>query len=293
VLALLSAASWGTGDFFGGLATRRVHVLVALLATQLVGAALAITMVVVSGESAPQTSATLWAAAAGISGLIGLGALYLGLSRGTMGLVAPLSAVIAATVPAIVAMVSGEPVAGLVLVGMLFALAAVVAVAIPDRHAVPDAVRQSRGTRLGGWLLIVTAGFGFAGFFLGVDHAADLGGPVWWTLAAARSASTVLIVLILAGLIVGARAPNAQGARAVMASLAASAVGDTGGNLFFILSRAETTLAVSVVLSSLFPVSTVVLARVVLHERISRLALLGVVLAVFGVALIGVGSTAG
>ncbi len=270
-----------------------MHVLVALLATQLVGAALAITVVVVTGESAPQTSATLWAAAAGISGLIGLGALYLGLSRGTMGLVAPLSAVIAATVPAIVGMVSGEPVDSLVLVGMMFALAAVVAVAMPDRHAVPEAVHQSPGTRFGGWLLIVTAGLGFAGFFLGVDQASELGGPAWWTLAAARSISTVLIVLILAGLLVGARGPSTLGARAVMPLLVLSAVGDTGGNLFFILSRAETTLAVSVVLSSLFPVSTVVLARVVLHERLSRLALVGVVLAVCGVVLIGVGSTAG
>ena len=72
-----------------------------------------------------------------------------------------------------------------------------------------------------------------------------------------------------------------------------SAVGDTGGNLFFVLSRSETTLAISVVLSSLYPVSTAILARVVLHERLSRAALVGVALAVCGVVFIGIGSTTG
>ncbi|MCY7417752.1 MAG: DMT family transporter, partial [Chloroflexi bacterium] len=211
----------------------------------------------------------------------------------TWGRAPPLCGASPATVPPMGGMVSAEPVDGLVLVGMLFALAAVVAVAMPDRHAIPDVVPRSRATRLGGWLLIVTAGLGFAGFFLCVDQASELGGPAWWTLAAARSISMVLIVLILAGLLLAARGPSTQGARAVMPLLVASAVGDTGGNLFFILSRAETILAVSVVLSSLFPVSTVVLARVVLHERLSRLALVGVMLAVCGVVLIGVGSIAG
>ncbi len=73
----------------------------------------------------------------------------------------------------------------------------------------------------------------------------------------------------------------------------ASAIGDTCGNLFFVLSRSETTLAVSVVLSSLYPVSTAVLARFVLGERLSRIALIGVGLAIGGVVLIGYGSTTG
>ncbi len=293
MLALLSAASWGTGDFFGGLATRRAHVLVALVATQALGAALSVLMVVVSAEPIPEVTALVWAAAAGASGLVGLASLFLALSRGTMGLVAPLTAVIAAAVPALIGVATGDELDAAEMLGMLLALAAVVAVAMPDREGRPGGLTSSRSGRVAEWGLVLFAGLGFAGFFLGVDRAHQLGAGPWWTLATSRTTSLGVIALLGAVLLLLGRAPSVSGTRSVLPLLAASALGDTGGNLFFVLSRSETTLAVSVVLSSLYPVSTAILARLVLHERMSRLALVGVVAAICGVVLIGIGSTAG
>jgi drug/metabolite transporter (DMT)-like permease len=248
----------------------------------------------------------LSAAAGGASGLVGLAGLFLALSRGAMGLVAPLTAVIAAAVPAVIGIIHGDRPDPLVLVGMLLALAAVVAVAMPERtgsttHGVleggPDgpghAASNGRTRQLGEWALILMAGLGFAGFFLGVDRASDQGSGVWWTLAGARLASVALIAILTAGLVIAGRMPQLHGSRAVLPLLVVSAVGDTGGNLFFVLSRAATTLSVAVVLSSLYPVTTAVLARAVFHERLSRLAVVGVILAVSGVVLIGLGSTTG
>jgi drug/metabolite transporter (DMT)-like permease len=268
---------------------------VALVATQALGAVLSVLMVVVSGEAAPEPAALLWAAAAGASGLIGLAGLFLALSRGTMGLVAPLTAVIAATVPALVGVFSGDQMEPPTMLGMLLALVAVVAVAMPDRAGTPRdlTASRSRSGRLAEWGLVLSAGLGFAGYFLGVDQAHQLGAEPWWTLATSRTASLCIIALLCVLLLLLGRAPSVSGTRAVLPLLAASAVGDTGGNLFFVLSRSETTLAISVVLSSLYPVSTAILARIVLHERLSPVAIAGVVLAVCGVVLIGIGSTVG
>ena len=278
----------------------------ALVATQAFGATLAVSMVVVSDEARPSDPALFWAGAAGASALLGLAGLFLALSRGTMGLVAPLTAVIAAAVPAIIGVMGGDWPDPAVLLGMLLALAAVVAVAMPGRRGagsgptadhgmdgLVDDAATGRTGRLGEWALILMAGLGFAGFFLGVDRATDEGSGVWWTLAAARLSSLSIIVIVTVVLAVAGRAPSIHGMRAVLPLLVLSAVGDTGGNLFFVLSRAETTLAVAVILSSLYPVSTAILARAVLHERLSRLATTGVVLAVVGVVLIGMGSTTG
>jgi len=291
-LALLSAASWGTGDFFGGLATRRAHVLVALVATQAVGAVLSLSMVVISGEAMPAASALAWACLAGASGVLGLAGLFLALARGTMGLVAPLTAVIAATVPAVVGVARGDPLDQNVALGLLLALAAVALVAMPDRGRT-SAVAIGSHSRSGEWALIAIAGLGFAGFFLGVDQAHGDGAGAWWTLASARWTSLAVLLVVSGALFVAGRAPSARGIRGVLPLVAVSAIGDTGGNLFFVLSRSETTLAVSVVLSSLYPVSTAILARVVLQEHLSRLALMGVALAIGGVVLIGLGSTSG
>lgn len=250
-------------------------------------------MVVVSAEPVPGVTALLWAAAAGTSGLIGLTSLFLALSRGTMGLVAPLTAVIAAAVPALIGVATGDQLDPAATLGMLLALAAVVAVATPDRDGTTGGLTRSRTGRLAEWGLVMFAGLGFAGFFLGVDRALALGAGPWWTLAMSRTTSLCIIALLGAILVLMGRAPSVSGTRAVLPLLAVSAIGDTGGNLFFVLSRSETTLAISVVLSSLYPVSTAILARLVLQERLSRQAFLGVVLAVCGVVLIGIGSTRG
>lgn len=290
LLALASAASWGAADFAGGLTTRLSSNVVAVLLTQGVGLILASGLLLASGEPAPPAEALWWAAAAGISGAIGLPLFYLALSRGTMGLVAPLTALLGATIPAVVGLLSGDQAGPLILGGMVAALAAVVLIAMPDRRLGSPVLATYHGSRGREWLLIIGASLGFAGFFLCVDASQAAGGGVWWPLWVVKLAGVgVIFAAVVLALPVGRLPALRLGAAAlVVGSLAG--VADLGGNLFFVLAMAAGDLAIAVVLSSLYPVGTALLARAILHERLGPLRLAGVALAITGVALIGLGS---
>jgi drug/metabolite transporter (DMT)-like permease len=270
-------------------------VLVALLVGQSVGLVLSVTLLLLSAEARPPDAALGWAVLAGTLGVGGLGCLYLALSRGTMGIVAPLSAVIAATVPAIVGIAGGDRLGSLVIAGMVAALAAVVIITLPDRRLGTPMLPTYHGSRVREGLLIVGAGLGFAGFFLGIDASHAEGGAIWWPLLGVRTAGLTLVTsatLVLVGL---RRAPRMRVGPAALAMASLAALGDLGGNLFFLLASGqdERELGVVVVLASLYPVATALLARLVLHERLGRVRLAGVALAVAGVALISLGKVVG
>jgi drug/metabolite transporter (DMT)-like permease len=272
-------------------------VLVALLLVQAFGTAITVFAVVLAVEPMPAPGPLVWAGAGGIGGLAGLAGLYLALSRGTMGLVAPATALIAATLPALVGLARGDAASPLLLVGMLAGLAAVVLISIPEPSAEPPVafpagVPASAATRtgIGDWALIVVAGLGFASFYLGLDRAHAEGGGVWWSLLAVRVAAFSMAVAVTAALAAVRRAPPLAVAGSVLPMATLAALGDSGGNLFYILARAETSLSIAVVLGSLYPVSTALLARLVLRERLSPLRMAGVALAVIGVALISLGA---
>ena len=161
-LALISAALWGAGDFAGGIATRLSSNLIAVLGGQTVGLFFSLVLLTISAETRPGAEAIGWAIAAGVSGALALFAFYLALSRGTMGLVAPLTALIAAAIPALVGLARGDGASELVLLGMGAALAAVAVIALPDRSSVVTEVPPRQRARLHEWLLIVLAGLGFA-----------------------------------------------------------------------------------------------------------------------------------
>jgi drug/metabolite transporter (DMT)-like permease len=271
-----------------------VPVLLSVFAVQAIGTVLVLLFVLASGEAATDAASLTWAAAAGLGGLLGVTALYLALSRGTMGLIAPLSGVIAAAVPVVVSVARGNPLHPAAMVGMLLALAAVAAVAMPAAgDAAPSGRHPDTPERVLEWLLAGVAGIGFAAYFLGVDRAHSEGAGTWWTLFVARGAGLVVVTGFIVTLAATRRLPSFQGAVAAAPILTLSAVGDLGGNLFYVLALGETTLAIAVVLSSLYPVMTALLARAFLGERLTRTALLGVMLAIAGVVLIGVGTTAG
>jgi drug/metabolite transporter (DMT)-like permease len=276
-------------------------VLLALVLGQAFGGALTAVAVLVTRETIPDVLPLAWSGAAGLGGLVGLACLYLALSRGTMGLVAPLTALIAAVLPASVGLVAGEAAPPILLVGMVVALAAVVVISLPERELVPppdataaaSASTSITGARGQEWLLIALSGLGFACFYLGVDRAHASGGGVWWTLAGVRIAALTAAVLVIVVMFAMHRGPSMRVTRTLLPLTVLAAVGDTGGNLFYILARSAGTLSTTVVLASLYPVSTTVLARVLLGERLSRTRLLGVALAVLGVALIGLGAVEG
>ncbi len=288
--------SWGIGDFAGGIASRRSNVLVTLLMTQVIGLLATAGLLALSSEELPRVTALAWAGLAGLSGVAGLGSLYLALSRGTMGLVAPLAALVGAALPALVGIVNGEHASPVLLSGMVLALCAVVVISLPDSTSAAQAAERGTSAR-SELLLILFSGFGFAGFYLFIDQSRANGGETWWPILIVRLAGLSIVLAGLVGLIVRSAArgrgdrPSLRVPLTLLPLLVLSGLGDLGGNLFFLLANAAGSLAVAVVLSSLYPVVTALLARVFLHERLSRLRLVGVGAAIGGVLLIAVGQT--
>lgn len=261
-----------------------------MLLAQATGLVLATGLLLVSSEPLPGAEALAWAAAAGVSGSIGLGAFYLALSRGTMGLVAPLTALIAAAVPALIGIATGDQTGPLVLAGMISALAAVALISLPGSAPGTPALPTFHGSRAREWLLIVTGGLGFAGFFLCIDASHAAGGAIWWPLATVKVAGTLSVGAVCLALVAASRGPDLRLGRAALLMGCLAGLGDLGGNLFFVLASDVGELAIVVIISSLYPVSTALLARTFLHERLGRLRTAGVALAVGGVVLIGMGS---
>jgi drug/metabolite transporter (DMT)-like permease len=272
-LALGASLSWGLGDFLGGLKSRTLHVLTVLVVSQVFGLAAALTWLVASGDSFPGWSATALAAAAGASGCLGIATLYRGMAIGAMGIVAPISAV-SAVIPFVVGIGSGERPGALQIVGILVALTGV---AVASREP-----RAQGGGRAAGIGLALTAALGFGLYFVFADRAADQSVP--YAVATARGTS--LVLSLVAALVVGA---SLRPGRAALPALAAAGLCDVGANMLFSIATTRGFLSIVSVLAALYPVTTVVLAALVLRERVARSQRFGVVGALVGAALITAG----
>jgi len=239
--------------------------------------------------------------AAGSAGVIGLGAFYYALSHGTMGVVAPLSALIGAGLPVIVGLVYGETIDATRGLGMVAALTAVVLISLPGGERTTD---EKRLVRIDVHQLpfVLIAGVGFGLFFIFLSQG-TMHGETWWPLVIVRLVGLAWTMLAV-GLSVARsrerswmrRADVVLGlprlrARALPVGLLVTLVlitgaGDLGGNTFFVLAARVDALSVAVVLSSLYPVVTAILAAAFLHERLRALQIAGVVLASLSVPLL-------
>jgi drug/metabolite transporter (DMT)-like permease len=255
------------------LKSRTLHVLTVLVLSQIVGLAAALTWVAASGDGFPGWSATAWAAAAGASGCVGIGTLYRGMAIGAMGIVAPISAV-AAVIPFTVGIASGERPSALQVIGILLALAGVGVASREPSH--------QGGGRADGIGLALVAALAFGLYFVCADRAADDSIP--YAVATARGVS--LLLALVAALVVGA---SLRPGRATLPALATVGLCDVGANMLFSLATTRGFLSVVSVLSALYPVATVVLAALVLHERVAPIQRSGVAVALVGAALITVG----
>ncbi|MBA2488362.1 MAG: EamA family transporter [Chloroflexi bacterium] len=271
-----------------------MSVVVSLTLTQLTGITATVVLVAASGEAVPGGLALAWAALAGASGVCGLGAFYIALARGTMGLVAPLAALIAAAVPAVVGLANGAAQTPPLLAGIATALLAVVLISLPARGgstgSTDGRATTASSTGISNELsLVLLAGLGFAGFFLAIDQARAAGGETWWPIMMVRAAGLAVVALLLVVMAARRRFPSYRFPLRLLPLFVLSGLGDLGGNLFFLLANAQGDLAIAVVLSSLYPIVTALLARLFLHERLNALRTAGVGLAVVGVVLIAVG----
>jgi drug/metabolite transporter (DMT)-like permease len=266
-LALGASVAWGASDFLGGLASRRMPVLVVLLGAQLVGLALAAAVWVTTGPELPGADVIAPGAAAGLAELLGFACLYRGLAIGEMTAVAPLAA-LTAVLPVVVAVGGGEHLAALEVGGMVLAIggSALTAADPADRRVV-------RGAGLG-----LAAALCFGAFFVLLGNASEAGG------AAAVLSGRVASVAVLAMLV--GRPRGASPARRDAGLIAALGALDVAANLAYAVAATGGADASVAVLASLYPLTTVLLARALLRERLGASRLAGVVAVLGGIALI-------
>jgi drug/metabolite transporter (DMT)-like permease len=273
LLALSAALSWGVSDFLGGVTSRRLPLLWVLLATQTVG--LAVALPIAAARTSPEfDTPTLAAAIAGsLSGLVGIAGLYRAIALGVGSIAAPISAT-GAALPVVFGLVRGEPTTGLQELGMVFALFGVV---VASRTGEEQA-HLGRDARIGVGFAVMAA-LGFGGFFILLHEASAH--DVFWAVSVQRATGALVI-----GLMVLVRRPAFQVRWSDAPWLVMVGVLDQAANVLYGLASTVGLVSLSAVLASLYPMVTVVLARLVLNERISSVQKSGVALALTGVALV-------
>jgi uncharacterized membrane protein len=260
LLALCSAAAYGAGDFCGGLSSRRASALLVVGGSQLVGLVVALVLAFALGGHLTMADVG-WAAVGGIAGAGGLGIFYRALADGSMSVVAPVTAVCTAAVPVLAGLAGGDVVGAPALAGLVLALPAVGLVAREDGPAARLSLRTVGVALLAGTL--------FGTFFVLLHQTSE--GSGLWPVVVARLASAVAVGVLLGLRRVAPRLPRAAVLLVVIAGVA-----DMSANVLYLLAVRAGQLSIVGLLSSLYPVSTVLLATLVLRERLSKVQLAGV-----------------
>ena len=243
---LAAAATWGLGDFFGGIGSRRLAPFLVTFVADLVGLAVLFVVAAVVHPAPPEVSTLGLAVVAGMAGGLGLAFLYMAFSLGSLGLTSALAGAGAAVIPLVVTFLLGARFEPLQIAGIgLVILAAVLAT---------DISRDAAGRRA--LLLSFGAAVGFATWYLLLDQAARDSGL--WALIVSRGASTVLLGVIT--LVTPARA-DLRRMSGVVGIMILAGVCDVGANGLFLASRAVIPVAIAAALSGLYPLATMFLAR--------------------------------
>lgn len=297
VLALVAALAYGASDFLGGRASTRAPVTTVAAVVQATSLVLVLPVAATVGPSVLDPSAgagpaLLWGLTSGLGGAVGTLFLYRGLARARVAVVAPLSGVLAAALPVLTALVAGERPSLITTVGIVAGLPAVWLIAGGGAAAAPDQVGRPRGVLEG-----IVAGLGFGFLFFALDRAGDEAGL--WPVAAGQAGALVILgAAVLAAALAGHRPLPSRSTRAPGTAgpasgwLPVTVVSGTlaiVANTAFFLATTQGLLTVAAVLTSLYPAGTVVLARFVLDERISRSQVTGLALAGIAVVLITLG----
>jgi drug/metabolite transporter (DMT)-like permease len=271
VLGLAAALVWGAGDFGGGLTSRRSPVYGVVLVSQGTGLVLTGAIALALGEGIPAGRDLLICFVAGVLGAVGITMLYRGLAIGRMGIVAPVTGVLAAVIPVVVGFATEGVPGPIAVTGIIIAVIAVVLVSrVADadgREGLTEALIA--GTTIG---------------LFGVAIAQLSEGNVFSALMVIRLAQGALV----AAVVLVMRAAWRPGV-SILPALVAIGLLDTAGNAFYLLAVQTGQLAIASVLSAMYPVATVVLAVVVLREPLTRNHTVGIVLAGIAIALIGAG----
>ncbi|MEW6242550.1 MAG: EamA family transporter [Chloroflexota bacterium] len=274
---LLSAVTWGAGDFTGGLSSRRIGAYRAVFYADVIGLAALVAVAAFTGEEVPPVTSLWIAALAGMLGSGGLLILYFSLARGQMSIAAPVSALMAAALPVLVgALTQGLP-ASTQFAGFGFALAAVWLI------SQSGPTQELRLDHLSDLRLPLLAGIGFGSYFVLMHYATSGVSATYWPMIASRTSGSLLLLAFVLGRRESLAIPRNAWTVAFL-----NGILDVGGNFFYILSLRAGRLDVAAVLGSLYPASTVLLAWLLLKERISRLQTVGILLALAAIVLLTV-----
>jgi len=274
LLALGSGVAWGVSDFLGGLNSRRVALTAVLLITQLVGLVLTLPLAMLHAAPLLDAQSVGFAVAGSASGLVGIAELYRGMTVGSVSIVAPISAT-GAAVPVLFGLLRGERVTPLQGLGIVLAL---IGIMLASRAA-GEQNSTSRPMLARGVGLALLAALGFGGFFV-LLHEASVRDVLWATVV---QRLTGLCIMLIATLLLR---PSLKVGWSRMPSLVLVGALDTGANVLYAYASTLGLVSLAAVLASLFPVTTVILAWVVLRERLSVTQGTGVVCALTGVGLI-------
>jgi uncharacterized membrane protein len=280
LLGLAAAVLYGSGDFLGGMASRRAHVLTVLTLVETAGVIVALAAAVMSAGPA-SLPGLAWGFGAGLVGGLGLIVFYAGLAAGPMSVVAPVSGLVSTVLPVAVALAEGERPGAGVYAGALLCLVAIVLAS-----AGPDASGNQSRAPLGRALAYGTAsGVSFGLFFLLIRNAGQSGEV--WPVAAGRIGELAVVLAAAAVLRPGLLRGIGGGIGGGIPLAAASAgVIDVLANLCYVAATRIGAFGLAVVLASLYPGVTVLLARVVLGERLRWIQRLGLGLAAIGILLV-------
>ena len=276
LLALLSAVLYGAGDFVGGLTSRRASTLAVVFISQFAGAVALLALLPLLPSATVVRADLIWGAFAGLAGGTGVALLYRALAIGTMSVVAPTTAVCAVVIPVAVSMLLGERPSSLSLTGVGIALLAIVLVG--QASAPAESTHHARAATA--LTIAIASGVAIGIFYLALARTSSAAGL--WPLLAARGASAVIFVMM--ALVSGHGALRMP--RDVLPMAIACGMLDMTANALYLVATRGGPLSMIVTLASLYPASTVVLARLVLHERLSRLQIAGVAACLVAIVLV-------
>jgi drug/metabolite transporter (DMT)-like permease len=270
LLALISSCTWGLGDFFGGLASRRARVERVLPVSYLSGAIIVtfFSIFLIPGEL--NSSSYLYGFFAAFFGVPAIALLYIALSRGPMGIVSPITALMAGFVPVITGLLRGDQVSGIGYFGMALAALSVILVSQEQKKDVGQRITIST-------LLICIASGTMIGAYLTVLGLAPTNQGIWTSTVARWFGFLFVGVFFLLRLKSISKDENRQSFPWVLAIVAG--IFDASANGVYQIATQNGTLAIVAVLASLYPAATALLARYVLHERLRLIQNVGVVLA--------------
>ncbi|HEY6844482.1 MAG TPA: DMT family transporter [Thermoanaerobaculia bacterium] len=263
LLAIVASITYGSADFCGGLAAKRTSVNAVVIFSQLAGLVLVLIALPFLPASSPSALDFAWGAGAGVAGGVGVAWLYRALAKGVMSVIAPVTAVCAVIVPLVVGVALGERPAIGAMIGVLLAIVAIILVSQSGEKAAATGVP-----------LAIASGIAIGVFLVCLARSGPPAGM--WPLVMARIVSVALFSLIRF------EKPN----RASLPLVLGGGALDMLANILYVLAVRRGMLSIVATLTSLYPASTIILARIVLHERLRVVQLAGVLCAGAAIVLI-------